>query len=886
MSDGPERLRLVAYASLATHGFCVALFGQQQGANTHYVARQAPSEKYTAGRILDFQPVDAENVKPLPAELSVEFANDDPWPDVFLWDGTPFVGTADQLWEQLSPFRTTMEQMAPISLLDLALNASSPLSDQIASISLNYVNARFENALVQSWRQGLLKSRIQIEAARNLFLRNAPSDVEFDLIDLGAGQLSIEPASDTEQNPEVLEALAKAIASLAGLAKSVGVTVELRSNALSAGELELAGDEIASTDTAPAPQQSFEYEVTIFTIGIRAKEIFRHIHVSGDSSEKPSYNFQVVDGDEAASQISIEGWKNRLVLILMDDAHTLDPRMVTALGHRISEMSAEGAIIVFVPALPANHPSNYFDATPQIAELLTGVSAILDTSIARSPFWWGDQKRSLDRRIADIIGIIVAAGNESQTRFLERTKQFDRPPVLAIAYPPTTPRTVEVRDHFLSESFWQPVSRSVLDDYTGGAFQLADRTVFFEFATDPTDFPKFAGELINGLSNQSRQGKGGDVVVLDNFHIPETLSSLKFRDHVCAIDIEGRSGPRRRILVTAEKPNLEIIRAADAGGYGIVRYTDRATLSRLLKEREHIVGSLPDEVEIGSYETLPSHRQLAARGIDQRDIVKITYDEYREWLDVVPGDDRSLIMDNTRVVRSAKNPFSRLMDDHIVRRDFLIDRNSVVQALTDILVRRNLDVQYRALKRGSDLHRCWSPPIAGWKRFGIVDGIFPIAVIDLQAGEAPMQDIFIVDGDDAVPVLFQSRPFALWAQATLPSASSWMARFSITNTFGGFPIPPPFQVTRYDKTISSLSFPDMPSRLKRLSEELAQHVARSIATGSGENWKRGHRLALDLPAIEEMNAFVLSVYGLAPDATDIDIMMRLMEMNAGMTRLN
>lgn len=42
------------------------------------------------------------------------------------------------------------------------------------------------------------------------------------------------------------------------------------------------------------------------------------------------------------------------------------------------------------------------------------------------------------------------------------------------------------------------------------------------------------------------------------------------------------------------------------------------------------------------------------------------------------------------------------------------------------------------------------------------------------------------------------------ARMTLPTASSWMARFSVANTFGGFPLAEPFRIVGQEGSLAAL----------------------------------------------------------------------------------
>ena len=336
--------------------------------------------------------------------------------------------------------------------------------------------------------------------------------------------------------------------------------------------------------------------------------------------------------------------------------------------------------------------------------------------------------------------------------------------------------------------------------------------------------------------------------------------------------------------MTGETPSLDAVEQAERKGWRIARYTDIATLRRLSDDAEP-AATFPDEIDIGVVHSQEIHRRLATRGIDQRDVVRISYDLVSEWLDEVPAIERRKVRRNARPLRSATRPYGESENDHLLLRDYVLGPEPAARRLLSLITSQGKRLpDRRPMKRSSDLSRCWTPPSSGLQRYAIVDGAVPAILLELRDEEVPLQDLFVIDGDLAVPALFRSRVFAVWARATLPAASSWMARFSVANTFGGFPIADIFRIIGQEGSLAALVMDSAPSAMGELAQEIAQHIDRALASQPSGSWKEAHRSADALPAMRRLNEIVLNAYDLPGDASDIEILRRLQKMNAAFGR--
>lgn len=875
MIDQDVNLKLVGYVTLTSHSYALPLFGQWEGANTLYVAKcTVPGDHM--GQILEFEPVDTENVIWLQSDSPPTAKPGTPWQDVFLWEGQPYVGPPSSLWSQLAPYRPALQSRAPLSLLDLALNAEAPDALDIAPIAFCYTQTRFGNMRAQAWRRNLLKARIEISVRRKSLGQTRAGEFspgQFEVVETTPNELSILPPPDMPKDANHLKALDEALDDLDSLATALGITL------LKSVDIQPVSPPILPVHQTGMDEQ-FASRVAVFSVSRRAQDLVRHVENAAPHMFGVGVEISIFDNLYMLDLTSIR--PADLLLLVMDDDDGVSAPGNDLLNRAIELATTSETIVLLVPALPSAHPSRFLTGDGTFPDVLRDVHAVLDTSIARSPFWWGNPKRSLERRIGDIISTGIRACLASDVREALRKNRRLMPLLCVAQYD----EHIKGASYPLSsEATWRS-DRSGEHADTYFSYLLPERdigptpkSVYVEGRRNVPDFARFAMAAVSEMFHD-RRGRLRTVRRADNDpRLTYMAEQLKFPEQLCMLTLDGQGDDPVSLVVTAETPGLAAVHAADQAGWSVARYTDEATILRLAGPVVKAAGSLPDEVDIGNIRSAAPNRQIAARGVDQRDIVRASYDECQEWLDQLSFDDRKIAQDCARPVRTAKSPYGNTSDEHVIRRDFLLSHSLAADRLFDIISRRGAGRDLRPIKRGGDLQRCWTPPRQDFRRFAIVDGVLPVAVVELQPGEVPMQDMFIVDGDYSVPVLFQSRPFTLWAQATLPTASSWMARFSIRSTFGGFPIPKPFEIIHQTDGVSALIASFESPEMERLSSEIAQQILRSLASGKGDNWKTAHRLATDLPAAEELNDRVLEYYGLSPRATDIEIMLRLKDMN-------
>lgn len=874
------------------------LYGQTEGANTLYLARCSIPGDHDAP-IEAFEPVDVDDQCRLPHGESLAVQVGDTWQDVFLWNNAAYVGTPKQLWAELTPQHADVEARAPLSLLELAVHASRTEVAALAPVAFEFVRQRFGEAKAQSWRRQFVRQQAEV-ALRQALVTQRLDDGLFQAISL------------REENPDVLtldlpddlllassgEAIESSIGLIMQLAAFLGATLAPlpagRDGEQSPAPLE-PGVRILAPDTS-APTIWDDVPVLVIAEGKRARDVVRHLRPGLDHDRRPiGPDWEILTGSRVGlPNLHQASTKSVIALVLGEDEK--GPARPAAEVDRFLERQAKaGALILIVPALPATQPSTLFDSrsrwTPRMAH------AVLDTAIARSPFWWGNAKRSFDRRISDVLRLAVSAAQSPVVRReLLEPRAGEAIPILSVGllpYPGERDSLIDEPGNLRlgSEASWvasDPKRRDPVILFSVrinpdeiGSFHY-DTQLIVEGRKRENRFPEFASRVLAPILGRRNKASFGPERRLEQLpSLPREITDLmQAPNYAGAFAVGGESRDGFTLAVTAETPSLYAVEQADRMGWKIARYTDNTTLRRLSDGAEP-AATFPDEIDLGPIRSPEIHRRLATRGVDQRDVVRISYDLLSEWLDGVSAAERHKVRRNARPLRSATRPYGESENDHLLLRDYVLGPEPAAQRLLSLVTSQSKrPPDFRAMKRSSDLSRCWNPPSSGLQRYAIVDGAVPAILFELRDEEVPLQDLFVIDGDLAVPALFRSRVFAVWARATLPAASSWMARFSVANTFGGFPITDIFRIVGQEGSLAALVTDGAPAPMGEFAQEITLHIDRALASQPSGSWKEAHRSADNLPAMHRLNELVLNAYDLPGDASDILILRRLQEMNA------
>lgn len=896
--DTPDELWLSGYVPVGRHGFALPCYAHAPNANAWYAASATIDGDHESS-VASFTLLDEEYpVERLPDEQIASVRIGDAWLDVFLLDGRAFSGTPVQIYEALSDDHVTLGRLAPLSLLDLALAADAPKTPKLAARAARFLKKRYGAETARDWFE-----RLVVEPGVRLALRRqfgglpGPSpDLRTARIRHGEAQSGITSVTLPLPMVRALQMagrLEDARLMISRFANEVGVTIVTTA----AGhdkprETHLTSD--SSTDQMP------DGDILVIAPGGRAQAIVRHLAPASNRSRKvllrPSLGsdrvgeessldlrgshsrVHVTDGAEPSADLGTY----RVIIWVADDKAYTDGGTVKRIVELSRWVRNNDCILMLAPALPASGPSRLSDPDGGSLVLDLGVNALIDTSFARSPFWSGPSRRSIDRRMADIILLAGrAASVDDALRTMMKGKD-SRPKPVILTVGTADPNRFTSSKAMTSElSAIKPDRRGSPDllhrsyiNVRGEPLAAADSETAELRRFDP-DFPTFAGAVAgHALGGWHRLDEVGMEV---SSLLPEWASATLEHSTMATAVILPERISYDGVVISAETPTLQALQAAEAKRWGLVRYTDRETLRNILTDKEWArAGALPREIVFPRLLRQTRNRRLATRGVDPRDVVRLSQDEWGQLVSATPG---SSLIESARLylpsIEMQGQALEIVLPAPAVTRA-IEARDPLARAIGKTAAGKLRRVE-RAGKRLADLRSAWSGPTEGARRFALEDGRLPVRITRLRNGEVPAQRMFIVDGDGSVPALLTSRMFRIWARASMPLTTSWSARFQVGRTFETFPVPREFNVIHMGDGPSQLRVADRSGPADRLMEKLRSADAfldEILAVpGHGAGSWVGH------PLVEEVDELLLQMVGLDPNSSDLDILVRLVELN-------
>lgn len=927
---------LSGYVKLTEHGYTLPCFSKTLQPNAWYVAVCSVSGDHL-GTIAGFDLYESGEIMGLAHGLVRTLEIGDPWHDVFLWDGHVHVGTAEELWDELESDRGQIAATAPITLLDLALNAGRGDQKALATAAFDYLEHRYGTDKAESWcRETLFLQRFLVLLRRlgSSGLSGeavlAARDIEVTADQTGAytvcAPASIKVSLDASGQMDIfragLETLAAALST-----RFAGFDFEPASRSVSPAAVQAVVRSEVPQAVAPDPGQPGigmpDQDILIIVAGARARQIGRHLTLpewlpgwkgpggrpmpyaltrhgkdvparsskaDRDPRSAPAPAVHIVDGDSALPELDRYG----VVVVLADDEFLFSKKTADARSRLLGQARrSRRSVSLLAPALPHDEPSRALARDP-IDDPRTAFicDAMIDTSIARSPFWTGNLRRAIDRRTADVVvgAALLCAGASPVAEALKAHRPGVMELLLTFAFTYPYPRS---RDRvqalgMASESTWSDAGiRAALEQgWHFEGLRLVDTRASagasgsVELRSRRTDFEAFAHAVVSDL--EVTGGAPGSTVDRRRAVPRPILQALRFEHLSAGMDVSG-GGRKISLGLTAEAPSIEAVRHAADAGWVLARYTDTETIMEVL----HSGGAphqliLPRDMRHPNVRRIHSNRGLATRGIDSRDVVRVRRDHFEQWSAKWAG---SSLLRSARRYRTsigmpdpAAAPSSSefVLPWSEVRAEYQAG-DQAARALAAIL---GLKVEAReaAPNRPADLQAAWSAPGASARRFLIADGVLPSSLSEIAADEVPSQNMFIVEGDASVPALLSSRLFRVWARATLSRSTSWMARFTAGKTFEAFPLPEQFEVERSHDGLARLCMRGSGILAGLIAEADRRRLALNVRWRMSGSDRRGTE-APDASLQEEIDGVLLRTVGLDHDASDLDLLEHMLLLN-------
>ncbi len=872
LDDNPNSLILGGYVCLTDVGFAVPCFGVSRLPNRWYVATCTPSGD-PEGRITGFIPSEIGDIKVLDDEAMISVGIDDQWIDVFVWNGRPYVGTRAQLWGAVAAVRDDIIERAPLSALDLAFGADEKTRRKLARAGGDYIRRRHGKEHARGWRQQVARTRF-LSRLVHAGVSSRPKIFRV-LSDAPRAALEVyEPEWIDLSEPEQ-EAVFRA-------AKATADELDLKLN-FSFPDAWGEPHRPAPKDLVPPPRRleiaeprhdAVGLSVLVLTAGRRAERIAKAAklpdwtpvwsEVAGLRSEiirdgmgaaPPWLPWIEICSIEAAPRSSGYG----VVVVLADDAMADRSRMLTTMIKEAQTFAAKEGVVLLAPALPEDAPPKML--TQELGDLGFGIDLVLDTSLARSPMWGLSDRLSLDRRVADLVLTTADAclpGSKIHTSIANHAgvSRVPRVASLALWRPENFSDAYDGEGALLSECYRPILSEAWIDQtiqmQSRRGVAPAARLVVGRAAPD---FPDYAHAVLTWLDRNSksqlgyqRASSGPLKSVMGSLEHPSAIAGFAMREH--------RYGT---LALVAETPKLETLELARDERWALARVTDFSGIRRL-SERGADEERIPTEVMLQPLKRFVANRKLATRGVDPRDIVRVP----------ITSELSEAIRRHEKIapLLRAYLPGPGAAADELAIPIEALEEMAPEEMLAASLLAR-LRSKAKTGRRLADLTVLWSAPT--FSRFLMEDGALPPRVLEFDGlQEVPVQTCFAIDGDMAVPLLFGSSVFAVWARLTRSRGTGWTKRFAVSRTFETFPILRPFYST------------PTPAGTLALKVETDHPIC-----GFGHPWLAAN--TSDLPerwttegylrAREQADIAIKDLYGLPPYATELTIARKLLELN-------
>ncbi|QQO18596.1 hypothetical protein JJB98_01030 [Bradyrhizobium diazoefficiens] len=879
---GPVELTLAGYVAMTRRGFALPCFASGPRPNAWYTATCSVDADHL-GLITGFEVFESNEIVHL-SEAYRPVRIGSAWTDVFIWKDQAFVGTPQEIWNAFEEERDQVLSAVPITGLDLALSVPDQNVTGLISSALDFMRSRFGDERARVWRDQTLARQQVLIGLRRLALEfgldptvlSALSGLE--LLSRGFNELVVQIPADVTRlferagRVEDLHDRTRQIVERLGL---VVVDEELREAAVQTYSSSDPADETAARES--------DRDVRILVVVAGGRRAFDIARLITSPEWRPADIGQgriSVDVEEVGQnppKKSVRGRPDRpssaeppgggydVVVLLADDEAFMSPRVSSLHEAILSRLNSEwNGISLIAPALPEDVPSRALSDQALLGEFgAFGFNAVIDTSVARSPFWTGNPRRAFDRRIADVIaGSAVLCGMDGPLR--RRLKEY---PVGAPEQLLTFAFGYKDRGELglASEVTWAHHGHSAAWSarFTAKGFPRGTGTTvdgIVQLRDRRTQFENFANAVLHDALPV------GFADFISEIDVPPRIKrDLAFPD--LAAGFKRASGAFKGIAICAEAPSFAALKAAGRQGWAIIRYTDRESIREILMGDSNVeLPFMPRQLRLPPLPRRKENKGLATRGIDPRDVVRLTAADWETW--------KTRMSSSLRAeMRQYRASLSRLQAAE--GREHVLPRRAVQQAsesgdraarslLRHVDQRDQRDRNYLLTgKRPADLRVAWSKPAKGMSRYILSDGVVPCEFAVLKPDEVPAQRFFIIDGDGGVPALLGSRIFAAWARITLTRSMSWMPRFSVGRTFETFPVPSPFLVKRSESGPAQLTLVDN-KRLHKLAEELSTNYHK----GSRDSAKK-------LQA--EIDRAILRGLKLPEDAPDLAIIELLLQ---------
>jgi hypothetical protein len=408
-------LVLTGYMPLNENGFALPAYSAHPGANAWYVAIPEVDGDHLA-QISHFEMVEDEEVLSLPG-ADIEVSAGDAWRDIFLWNGRAYSGTPPQILQSVEAWREELEASIPLSFLDLLVAAEAPLAGRLSAAVVTFLERRLgDDVAADAYREVVLRPGILLEI-RRLLRRHDPTvsltgfSRDFTVIEGAPGTFHVELAAGTSAMVGGHAAIDELGAAIGRFADLLGIAIII-SRPPTDPELSQAEPVVrpvipeagSAASSEPLKAATPLPNILIIASDRRAAQIARYFEPPAEMAfgadlpwDTRGYSVERTGGPrdpmlfdrDAVIHVS-DGFSASAALDRYDLVIWLAGN--ESLGNddaleRIRTLARESGAVPFLiaPAAPSDGPSSLSDPDGFSRRILEDCSAVIDTTVARSP---------------------------------------------------------------------------------------------------------------------------------------------------------------------------------------------------------------------------------------------------------------------------------------------------------------------------------------------------------------------------------------------------------------------------------------------------------------------------------------------------------------------
>lgn len=528
---------------------------------------------------------------PAPAAGTVRIG--DPMQHAFPVGSDVYVGTVDNLLVALGPIMSDIAADRPLTLLSVFGSDDGPTRSKLLSQAISLIDKRLVDKAGTAWiMRDFLPRQVRILINRSLDTIGQRStglinrsDIRCKLTPKGLSiVLPVGGGDFIANHGEGLQS------SLQALARDVNLAIGLPFQDLSISWIVDSARPASSVDVAESVRH-----VLVLPVGPISHRLAKIICNNTRQGRFVATSRAVanrLETHDTPENLDPHRYAGAIVLV---DNHSANTEIRGEVEPVLDLLRDIDGPVILAPTLPEATTSRLLDGTAPSIEHLSGWDAVLDTSIVRSPNWWGDAS-SVRWRMRELLEATASAMevgllSSAQTARLSSARYPVKRPILCIAVHSSKDRPKyqsEAVDLIISERF--DLSKSDRHDrfeqwksveiHNRRGRKLASPRVLSISMTgrDPnfselaySAFRLSAERLSRDVLRSLDVERDASVAVQGTFRAQETarLSVMGVNDTV-------------NIRVTEARPPWSLIRAEAERGVSCVRYSDRAGMDRIV----------------------------------------------------------------------------------------------------------------------------------------------------------------------------------------------------------------------------------------------------------------------------------------------------------------